>query len=388
MENTTLGILPKHLWANITADTFSLNALNAQPVGSGLYEVSSIDRNDSGPTAYHLSPAAHTPQTNPYITSLSINFYPNESQLIEAYKHHDIDSLNSISPDDAISLSEQGARILTSSLPRVFGVFFNQSENPVLAAQEVRQALNMSVNRQYIVNNVLRGYGEPLAQAAPTNFTDLASSTIPLSGSIEAANQLLDKYGWTVGEDGIRAKKTAQGTQRLEFSITTGDAEELKNTATILKEEWRKIGVDVSIKVFEGGYLNQNIIRPRRYDALLFGQVVNRDLDLFAFWHSGQTVDPGLNIAQYSNKSVDVLLENLRSVKTESDRLKLYSDLNSQLAKDVPAVFLYSPSFIYIIPKSLNGLHLTGISVPSERFGNIFEWYTSTDNIWKIFLNN
>lgn len=388
LENTTLGILPKHLWNDITADTFSLNVLNSNPVGSGLYKVSGIDKNDSGPVAYHLVATDSNPFNKTlYISTIELRFYPNEAMLVEAYKKGDVDAVNSLSPADTVKLDQEGARILQSSLPRIFGVFFNQSSNPILANHDVRQALNMSVNREYIVNNTLRGYGEPLEQAVPENFSISASSSIPTTGDIKGANALLDKSGWTVDGDGIRIKKTTAGIVRLAFSITTGDAQELKDTATILKEEWRKIGADVSIKVFEGGYLNQNIIRPRRYDALLFGQVVNRDLDLFAFWHSSQIADPGLNIAQYTNTTVDRLLENLRSVKTAEQRLKSYTDLNTQLMKDVPAVFLYSPSFIYIIPPKLQGLTLTSLSVPSERFGSIYDWYTKTDEVWKIFLN-
>ena len=54
---------------------------------------------------------------------------------------------------------------------------------------------------------------------------------------------------------------------------------------------WRALGADVEIKIFEAGDLNQNVIRPRKYDALLFGEIVGRDTDLFAFWHSSQRND-------------------------------------------------------------------------------------------------
>jgi hypothetical protein len=65
----------------------------------------------------------------------------------------------------------------------------------------------------------------------------------------------------------------------------------------------------VEVKVFETGTLNQTVLRPRKYDALFFGQVVNQMTDLFAYWHSSQRSDPGLNIALYANPKTDKLLE-------------------------------------------------------------------------------
>jgi ABC-type transport system substrate-binding protein len=48
----------------------------------------------------------------------------------------------------------------------------------------------------------------------------------------------------------------------------------------LLQSQWQKIGVKVDVKIFELNDLNQNIIRPRKYDALLFGEVVSTNADL------------------------------------------------------------------------------------------------------------
>ena len=65
----------------------------------------------------------------------------------------------------------------------------------------------------------------------------------------------------------------------------------------LTKSEWESIGAKITVKVFEYGDLSQNIIKTRKYDALLFGEFVGKDLDLYAFWHSSQRNDPGQNIA-------------------------------------------------------------------------------------------
>ena len=51
----------------------------------------------------------------------------------------------------------------------------------------------------------------------------------------------------------------------------------------------------------------------------------------------------------------------------------------------MPAVFLYSPNFIYVVSKNIEGLNIDHIASPQDRFGNVYEWYAETDNVWKIF---
>ena len=144
----------------------------------------------------------------------------------------------------------------------------------------------------------------------------------------------------------------------------------------------------IDVRVFEHGDLSQNIIRPRKYDSLLFGEVVGRDPDPFAFWHSSQRNDPGLNVAIYANIKVDNILEEARGIEDEVVRAEKYKEFQEEVAKDTPAIFLFSPKFIYITPKNLKGLEaMEKVTIPSERFSMIHQWYKATNKVWKIFAN-
>jgi peptide/nickel transport system substrate-binding protein len=393
IENMTLGILPKHLWQSTTAVSFPLSDLNANPIGQGPYKVKAIHKSSNGiPSEYELVANTRYIGGRPLIDTITLRFYTNEKDLEAAYRNHEVDSINSISPDIAKSLEKNGSKIYTATLPRVFGVFFNQTDNPALQEQPVREALDLSVNRDYIVNTVLQGYGTPLNGPVPERFIgDSQSAHIATSSSyderVAQANTMLDKAGWIPNADGIREKKTKNGTSTLAFAISTSDAKELKDVADILKSEWRKIGAQIDVKVFEGGNLNQNVIRPRKYDALLFGQIVNRDLDLYAFWHSSQRLDPGLNIAQYTSPKADKILENLRTTSDKEIRLKAFAEFESLLAADRPAVFLYSPDFIYVAPAQAKNIVIDNLVNPSERFNWISNWNIDTDRVWKIFAH-
>ena len=103
------------------------------------------------------------------------------------------------------------------------------------------------------------------------------------------------------------------------------------------------------------GIQTQNI-RPRQYQALLFGEVLSLNPDPFSFWHSTQRRDPGLNLALYNNKKVDGLLESARQENDPNKRIKSYEAFQKIIMQDIPAIFLYSPNYIYAVSGKLKVL--------------------------------
>lgn len=387
LENTTLGILPKHIWEKISPEQFAFSQLNIEPVGSGPYKIKGVKINSSGILEkYDLVAFNDYALGEPYITNLTIKFYPNEQSLIDAYSGGVVESINTISPENAKELESKNIRIERVPLPRIFGLFFNQNENAILANKEVRSALNMSLDREKIVNEILSGYGIAINGPIPPKSKYFDRTNNEIEFNVTKAIEILEKNGWKLNEEtNIREKTVKKVVTPLHFSISTSDAPELKNVANILKEDWKKIGADVEIKVFEMGDLNQNVIRPREYDALLFGEIIGRDMDLFAFWHSSQRNDPGLNIAMYANITVDGILEKTRSINNEEEKSKKYIEFQEEIKDDIPAIFIYSPDFIYIIPEKIKNFSVGQITMPSERFLNIHNWNIKTEKLWKIF---
>ena len=412
LANTTLGILPKHIWGKVEPEQFGFSKFNIEAIGSGPYEIANIKKNSSGiPEYYKLEAFSHFTLSNPYIKKLTLRFYPNEEAMLKAHQTKEVESIHAIPPKVATELKAKGARVETASLPRVFGIFFNQNQATIFTDKSVRQALNISLDKQRIIDEVLFGYGTVLDGPIPpgsigysppskkitilseiTDSEDTISTTTPetpsLSKNATEAIAILEKNGWIPNkEDGVMEKKTKKGTLRLEFSISTSDTGELKHAAEIIKEEWKNIGAKVNLKIFEIGDLNQNIIRPREYDALFFGEIIGRDSDPFAFWHSSQRLDPGLNIALYANITADALLEEARATSDAEARNEKYKKFEEEVKNDTPAVFAYSPDFIYIVPEKIKGFNVGSITIPSDRFLDIHNWYIETNSVWKIFNN-
>ncbi len=391
IDNLTIGILPKHIWKNVTSDEFSFSQFNVLPVGSGLYKIDTVERNSGGiPDYYDLTPANKLTDHGPYIDHIIFKFYPSEGDLFDAYSSGEIESMGGISPEEAEILAKDGGKIISSPLPRIFGIFFNGTESKVLLDPIVREALDLAAPKEKIVNEVLHGYATVIDSPLPRGLYPWVGENIiekTREERIAEGRSLLEENGWIANPDtGILEKKSKTSTLTLSFTISTGDTPELKSVAEEVRQAWHDLGANVEVQVFETGDLNQNVIRPRRYDALLFGEVVGRDADVYPFWHSSQRNDPGLNIALYANSRVDTLLENVRSATDSVKREEAFKAFQGEIQKDTPAVFLYSPNFIYVVPEKLKSINLGKLSVSQDRFLGIENWYIETNRVWQIFI--
>ena len=394
LENTTIGILPQHLWTSGTNTPMELNELNTNPVGSGPYQLKKASRESSGLiNSYSLVAFNKFALGKPYIKDIIFNFYSNENDLTSALSSGNVEQVSSITPENAGTLKEKNYKIVSSVLPRVFGLFFNQNQNQIFTDKKIVQAMDLAIDKDKIVREVLLGYGVVIDDPIPPNMIAYQKLGEEQSSSAQEnkaqAEEILAKDGWKKGADGFLEKTTTvkkkKTTQKFEFSISTGNSPELAKTAELIKEDLSSLGIKVDVKTFETGNLNQSVIRPRDYDALLFGQIINHESDLFAFWHSSQRKDPGLNIAMYTNAKVDKLLEDASTLTDETARIKKYVEFENEIKKDMPAIFLYSPNFIYVVSKDLKGISIDHITSASDRFSNLYSWYLKTDNIWKIF---
>jgi len=392
LENATMGILPEHIWKNIDYNRFDTNKYNREPIGSGPYKLKSIETvtkdGDEIPVSYTLKSFSAFALGKPPITTVKFVFYRSEEALVQAIKTGSVGAVNSISSDNAYKLSNEGFRIEHTSLPRVLAVFFNQNEQPIFVDPAVRKALALAVPKKEIVDKALSGYGVQLNSPFPpgTIGYEMVDTEKSHEENLASARVTLEKAGWKFASTtNTWTKQVKKETQSLRFELVTSEALELKTVANELKSYWEELGAQVTVRVFATGDLKETIIRPRKFDALFFGQVLGQGGDPYPYWHSSQRLDPGLNISSYANTKADKILDEARAETSPIKREKLYGDFNDEIMKDVPAVFMYAPEFLYVFPKNVRGLSLGSIKVSSERFINIYEWYINTDNVWRVF---
>lgn len=389
LEMLSLGILPAHIWSNIDINNFAFSEYNLNPIGSGPYKIDKIKKDSAGvPTLFELKSFKNFTLGKPHINQINLHLYPNETLLIADYEQGKIDSMNSVNPSYVEKIKSADKRIITTPLPRVFGLFFNQNQNPIFTQAEVREALDLLIDKNYIVENVLNGYGTVVnGPLSPQTFgyEAIKSTDIEADQRSQTSLDILTKNGWTPNKDGILMKKINGSDTLLKLTITTTDSEELKTIASFVKTRWEKIGIQVDIIVLDQNTLNQEAIRPRKYDVLLFGMVIGNEADLYSFWHSSQRSDPGLNISFYTSVQTDNLLAQLESTNDKEQRRDLVRQIQNTIASDHPAVFMYSPYFIYAAPKDIQNIEIKYLTRSSDRLLQIYDWYIDTEYIWKIF---
>ena len=381
LENLTVGILPKHIWENIAPENFLLADYNLAPIGSGPFRFYDSEKDSSGNMlSYELRAFKDHFDGAPYIDKIVFHFYPDEPSLLDAYNRKEVLGINSVTPENLALLQERkSARLYELSIPRIFSVFFNITKNAALAHDEVRSALAYATDREAIIGTVLLGKGRP-AETALLPFMSGYASDMDFARFDESrANAILDENGWKRGDDGTRAKN---GTV-LEFELLVPDWPELIRTADMLKEQWGSVGARVTVTSLSASDLQQNVIRPREYQALLFGEAAMLDSDPYSFWHSSQKHDPGLNLAVFDNKDADDTLLSLRESLDPEKRNEYYRRFQEILAKENPAIFLYSPTYLYVANSAIKGIEVKSINAPAQRMSLVQDWYIETKRVKK-----
>ncbi len=390
IENFTVGIMPSHIWSNLPIEQLPFSQYNTEPIGSGPFMVTKVNRDSSGLiSGYQLKPATNNPN-KPKLATVELKFFQNENQLTTAFGKSEINATVFLPTKIIKDLDPKDYQVINNPLPRVFGIFLNQNRSVALRDKSARQALSQAIDRQEIINAVLDGYGVPIEKpiVAAQRGVILDDTVLEqISTTTVTAEEILQAGGWRKSDTGGWEKKIGQEIQPLAVTIKTGNSALFDTTATIVAENWRQLGVEVQVEQYEQTGLVQSVIRSRDFQALLFGLDMNRQQDLYPFWHSSQKDDPGLNIAQYTNITVDKILESARITSDPAKQEEVLHEVSSIISEEVPAIFLFAPNVTYVTSSELDTAPMIQLGRPADRFMNITEWYARTDKVWPIFRN-
>lgn len=386
------GILPRHVWKDVSPDNASMTEADLKPVGSGPFEFDDMRRDKRGfVMSYSLKRNDDYYEKSPYVDRLTFQFYPDYASAMDALRKRQITSLSFVPRDMRKELSGLANVVPVSlELPQTTAVFFNPERNSTLKDKDVRRALIMGIDRGRILFDVLGGDGRPLDHPALPNFSATSTGSVPYN--LQGAGALLDSLGWKIdSESGLRMKvtpadaktKTAESTETLHVTLTVVDQPESVNAATVVKNGWSALGISVTIDAVAASDIHRDVIAPRTYEALLYSQLLAADSDPYPFWHSSQVKDPGLNLAMFADREADAALEAARTTTDPAARQEDYKKFLAVLSDQLPAAFLYSPSYTYAIPEGMKGFGGTWVNSPSDRFATVTSWYLKTARVWK-----
>ncbi|MBI5153568.1 MAG: peptide ABC transporter substrate-binding protein [Parcubacteria group bacterium] len=373
LTNLKLKIIPKHIFESTPTENILLSPYNVKPIGSGAYKVRSVTTGRDGSLERYTLERVLTKEKVPYIEDITFLFYETKTDAIRALNFHQIDALANVEPEQTQSLSSS-YNVLGIKRPLYYAAFLNPQNVPALKDARVREALALSTPQRHLIEKVLLGHGTPLDSPIPPPIKEGQE----IKNDIEKAKSLLTEAGWSdKNEEGIR-RKDKDHSQKLSFTIVTPQNSFLIETASILAKRWAELGISAKVEIVPLKDLEINYIEPRKYDILLFGNVLDLQADPFSFWHSSQKFNPGRNLSLYQNKEVDKITEAIRETVDSRQRTNLYTRFENIIKSDYPVIFLYNPDYLYVISKRIKNVTTKVITTPSERFSTINDWFITS----------
>lgn len=381
LSTLTLGLLPQHVWSQIAPKRATLTELNLTPIGSGPYKFEKFTKDKLGNIGtYTLIRNDRYYAENPRIERLIFKFYPTANMAADALANRNVEGMAFV-PTDLVAEVEKmrGVEILRPSIPQIAVLLFNQEANELLADEDIRLALTQATDKGSLIKEVLGGFGTPIYGPIIEGMVGYHDSIETLPFDTEVAASLLDEAGWNLEEGAIlRTKGEGDNAEDLIFTLTVVDQPEYIHAAEVLKNQWAAVGIGLEIRVVAVVDLQASVLSGRNFEMFLTGEMVGIDPDPFSFWHSSQITDPGLNLAQYSNRNADTLLEEARVTTDPENRAAKYIEFQDLLVEDLPAIFLYQPTYRYAIADKIENVVLERITVPADRFSRVYDWYIKT----------
>lgn len=214
-----------------------------------------------------------------------------------------------------------------------------------------RQAISHAINRQLIVENLLKGSGE----AVDGFFTSLSpykdDSIAPITYDSTKAEALLKESGW-------------DSSKTLTLSVLSGDST-LEQAANIMAENLKTVGISVKIQMTDLATLIDTIVKQEYDLAILTVSMtpINPLPDIAYFLQEG-------NPNGYSNPEVDQLLAAIGSEMDEAKIKQYFSEIQKIVAEDVPMPSIYAT-------KALGAINDRVVNAKPKDFGmfiNVNEW--------------
>jgi len=378
LDYLSFGILPSHLLVGQTIDQIKDAEFNVKPVGSGPYSFDRMIVENNQVTGLVLNANVDYYGKVPFIEQLIFRYYPDSAAALQAYQSGQVQGISHISTDVLpAALAEPNLAIYSGRMPQLAVILFNLKNNDVSFFQDVnlRRALYMSINRQYIADRVFGGQAI-LADGPIFPGTWAYYDSIPhVELDVERAKTLLDEAGFPVNPDNT-TERVSKDSIALKFTLLYPDTPQHKRVAELIQQDWAALGVGVTLEAVPYDVLVSERLANRDYQAALVDLNLARypDPDPYPFWDSIQATG-GQNYSQWDNKIASEYLEEARTTRDVTERARLYRNFQVIFTDELPSLPLYYPVYNYGVDRLVQGVRMGPLLDPSDRFTTISEWF-------------
>ena len=371
IEYTTIGILPAHALRGVTGKAILSTPFNAQPIGSGPFQVKSATLHEVS-----LTTNPHYSGKPPYLTSITFRYYDSYSDATDALHRGEVQGLAGVPAERVLDLAND-PKLVVLQMPvyaQLSQIILN-TQSPLFSDDIVRRSLDLALDRSKTIEAAASGEGVPATGPIPPNSWAYTQEPTAYVYDPVRAGKLLDDDGWKLPAAGAIREKDGKP---FHFVLLAVDQPDRQQAAEEISRELRGIGVDAQVETAGWTGIVQDYLVPRKFDAVLTeAYTPTADPDPYAFWHSSQ-VKGGLNVGGWSNRIADALLEDGRHQQARSARQDDYTKFQVLFAQQQPSILLYHPIYLYAVPASLKGVTVGVMLQPSDRFLTVGDWYLRT----------
>ncbi len=253
-----------------------------------------------------------------------------------------------------------GDQVHTSPQLGTYYYIFKFAKDPWSNAQ-LRNAISMVIDREYLAEKVWANSMLPAYGMVPAGIAGYESRVMEYAGMSQidredAAKKIFDELG-------ISPEKP----QKLELRYNT--SENHKNTAVAIQEMLKPYGFDVSLINTDGKTHYSYLEQKGDFDVARAGWIADYK-DPVTFLNLGKTGD-GNNYGEYSNKDYDALLDKASVEADPVARMKMLSEAEAILVKDVSILPLLFYSTHNIVSTKVQGFNENVMDVHPSRFISI-----------------
>ncbi len=372
--------LPSHLEAAVFTkygkqkEGYERNSLYVkQPTNPGLYLGPYIISEVKLGSHITFVPNPHFYGEKPKIQKLIVKLIPNTGTLEANLRSHTIDAISSVGVtfDQALAFDK---KIKAEKLP--YEVRFQPSityehialnlDNPILKDIKVRKALIYSINRQDLTKALFEGKQVPAEHnVSPKDpwYTNDPKQIVIYNYNKREANRLLDEAGWKMGPDGIRVK----GKDRLALSFMTTAGNKTRELVQVyLKDQWKQVGIEVTIRNEPARVFFGETTRKRAFPAMaMFAWISSPESNPRSTLNSASIPTAkngwsGQNVYGWKNAKVDELIEKIDLEFDAEKRTAMSRELQKYYTDEVPAIPLYYRADVAVTPTNLANFKLPG----------------------------
>jgi peptide/nickel transport system substrate-binding protein len=377
LDYTTIGILPHHIFAEVTASSFPGHAFNRAPIGTGPFRVTDVVINEAQITEVTMKRFSRYFGETSYLENIIFKFYPTPRAAFDAYQDGIVEGVSKITLDILPqAFAEENLILYSAPSPEMVMVYFNEIITDTLpfADPAVRRALSISLDRQSIVDEVLIGQAIlPKTPLLPGTWAYTEENIPDYSYDPQKASDIFAEAGW-YRQDGTGSLRNVDGSV-MAFSLMTASESQELAIAEAIATQWQSMGISITVEAVPPPALT-GVLDSRTYQSALVRLVLPGDPDPYPFWHETQALPgQGQNYAGYQNRTISEILEQARITVNREERLAYYHEFQRLFMEEVPALPLFVPVYTYALDSRVSGGQIGPLMQSGDRFQTIANWY-------------